>query len=50
MEVKDKFMKWNDEREEKLLLLEFKVIFLLEYEPSIFPVFIYCSGVVMAAL
>ena len=27
MEVKDKFVKWNDEREEKLVLLEFKVTF-----------------------
>ena len=30
LEVKDKFVKWNDEREEKLVLLEVKVIFLLE--------------------
>ena len=43
-------MKWDDEREEKLLLLEFKVRFLLELEPSFFSAFIYCSGIIMAAL
>ena len=46
MEIKDKFVNWNDEKEKKLLLLEFKVRFL----PSLFSAFIYCSGVIMAAL
>ena len=50
LEVKDKFVKWNDEREEKLVLLEFKVTFFLESEPCFCSAFIYCSGVIMTAL